>query len=82
MIKEYCYQCGREISKSPHDTSSMRSDGYCSARCKRRDRHRDMRAIERAIEKDAQARREDEERCIRDKCHETNEKAFGMVNHD
>jgi endogenous inhibitor of DNA gyrase (YacG/DUF329 family) len=79
MIKEYCYKCGRELSKSPHDTSSHRTDGYCSARCKRKDRHRDMRAIERSIEKDAQARREDEERCERDRGQEVKGKAFGMV---
>jgi hypothetical protein len=35
-MSRHCFTCGRLLSTNPNDTSSYRTDGYCSARCKRK----------------------------------------------
>lgn len=38
--KKYCLFCKKELSTSKYSTESMRTDGYCTAKCKRKDKGR------------------------------------------
>ncbi len=37
-----CLGCGRELSTDPGNTTSYRTDGFCTARCKKNTPNRDM----------------------------------------
>lgn len=41
-----CHSCNRELSLDKTSTTSFRTDGYCTAKCKRKDRNRDYREQE------------------------------------
>ena len=44
--KKLCKFCQKELDMSPHSTSSMRTDGYCTAKCKRKDRNDFYRLVD------------------------------------
>ena len=49
MKKKFCYTCGKEISTDINNTSSHRTDGYCTAKCKRRDRFGELKEAQQKI---------------------------------
>lgn len=51
ILPRFCLRanCGYILRSDPHSTAYMRTDGYCSAKCKRRDKHRQMREIENSL---------------------------------
>jgi len=45
--KKYCKFCKKLMDMSKHSSSSLRSDGYCTAKCKRKDRNEYYKDLDR-----------------------------------
>lgn len=48
MKVKHCIQCGKELSTSKYSTESMRTDGYCTAKCKKKDRNAYYRDLDKS----------------------------------
>ena len=47
-----CLHCDKELNTSKYSTEAMRTDGYCTAKCKKKDRYREYQEDSRICDPD------------------------------